>query len=63
VRVVVAGDHRSTATESSGHSPRETAREDVVARSGRWAESLDAIREYRPDVALLDYRLPELDGR
>ena len=32
----------------------------VTARDGR--EALDRVRERRPDVAILDVRMPEIDG-
>lgn len=34
----------------------------VVAEAANGREALDAIREHLPDVALLDHRMPELDG-
>ncbi len=39
-----------------------TDRITVVAEVGDGRAALDAIREHRPAVALLDYRMPELDG-
>src|SRR5918995_2587084 len=35
---------------------------DVVAAVGDGAEAVAAAREHRPDVVLMDYRLPGLDG-
>ena len=35
---------------------------DVVAEAGDGAEAIDAVRRHRPDVALLDIRMPRLDG-
>ncbi len=35
---------------------------DVVAEVGSGADVLDAVREHRPDVALLDLEMPGLDG-
>lgn len=35
---------------------------DVVAEVGSGADVLDAVREHRPDVALLDIEMPGLDG-
>lgn len=61
VRVVVGDDHPVyrdgvvRALESSG-------RADVVAAVGDGAAALDAIREHDPDVALLDYNMPGIDG-
>jgi two-component system, NarL family, nitrate/nitrite response regulator NarL len=61
VRVVVGDDHPVyrdgvvRALESSG-------RADVVAAVGDGHAALDAIREHDPDVALLDYKMPGVDG-
>ena len=35
---------------------------DVVAEAGNGAEAVDAVRRTRPDVVLMDIRMPELDG-
>jgi two-component system response regulator DesR len=35
---------------------------DVVASVGDGAEAVAAVREHVPDVVLMDYRLPGLDG-
>ncbi|HVF18729.1 MAG TPA: response regulator transcription factor [Mycobacteriales bacterium] len=35
---------------------------DVVAEAADGEEAIDAIRRHRPDVALLDIRMPRLDG-
>lgn len=35
---------------------------DVVAQVGRGDQLLDAVREYAPDVALVDIEMPGLDG-
>jgi two-component system response regulator DesR len=35
---------------------------EVIAEVGRGDEVLDAVREHRPDVALLDVEMPGLDG-
>jgi two-component system, NarL family, nitrate/nitrite response regulator NarL len=61
VKVVVADDHPVTragivrALKSSGKI-------DVVAEVGDGRAALDAIRQLRPEVALTDYKMPELDG-
>jgi two-component system nitrate/nitrite response regulator NarL len=61
VKVVVADDHPVTragivrALKSSGKI-------DVVAEVGDGRAALNAIRELRPEVALTDYKMPELDG-
>jgi two-component system nitrate/nitrite response regulator NarL len=41
---------------------KESGRIKVVAEVGDGRAALDAVREHRPAVALLDYRMPELDG-
>jgi DNA-binding NarL/FixJ family response regulator len=35
---------------------------DVVAAVGDGTEAIAAVRRHRPDVVLMDYRLPGLDG-
>jgi len=35
---------------------------EIVASVGDGAAAVSAAKEYRPDVVLMDYRLPELDG-
>lgn len=61
VRVVVGDDHPMfrdgvvRALLSSGSI-------DVVAEADDGTSALEAIREHRPQVALLDYRMPGMDG-
>lgn len=61
VRVVVGDDHPMfrdgvvRALQSSGSI-------DVVAEADDGPGALAAIREHRPQVALLDYRMPGMDG-
>ena len=35
---------------------------DVVAEATNGAEAIDAVRRTRPDVVLMDIRMPEMDG-
>jgi DNA-binding NarL/FixJ family response regulator len=35
---------------------------DVVAEAGNGLEAIDAVRQHRPDVVLMDIRMPEMDG-
>jgi DNA-binding NarL/FixJ family response regulator len=35
---------------------------EIVASVGDGAAAVEAAKEYRPDVVLMDYRLPALDG-
>src|SRR5436305_11463731 len=61
VTVVVADDHpfyRDGVTRGLTHSGQVQ----VVAEAENGREALDAIRRERPDVALVDYQMPDLDG-
>ena len=61
VRVIVADDHpmvRAGVTRSLTLSGRI----DVVGEAANGRTALAAIVDERPDVALLDYRMPDLDG-
>ncbi|MEU7019719.1 response regulator transcription factor [Streptomyces sp. NPDC046203] len=61
VRVVVADDQELV---RSGFALILGMQEDieVVAEVGDGAEALEAVRRLRPDVALLDIRMPRMDG-
>ena len=60
VRVVVADDQALVRT---GFRMILTAGGvDVVAEAANGAEAVDAVRRTRPDVVLMDVRMPELDG-
>lgn len=61
VRVVIADDHpffRDGVARGLVHSGRI----DVVAEAGDGREALEAIRRDDPDVALVDYEMPGVDG-
>jgi two-component system, NarL family, nitrate/nitrite response regulator NarL len=60
-RVFVAEDHplyREGLVESIGNRPEL----ELVGEAGNGRQALEQIRELEPDVALLDLKLPELDG-
>ncbi|MCZ7438114.1 response regulator transcription factor [Micromonospora sp. WMMC241] len=60
VRVVVADDQALVRT---GFRMILTAGGiDVVAEAANGGEAVDAVRRTRPDVVLMDVRMPELDG-
>jgi two-component system nitrate/nitrite response regulator NarL len=61
VRVVVADDH-PLYREGVVRALTASGRVEVVAQSGGGRDALDQIREHAPDVALIDYKLPDLDG-
>jgi two-component system, NarL family, nitrate/nitrite response regulator NarL len=61
VRVVVGDDHpvyRDGVVRALANSGRTA----VVAAVGDGQGALEAIRQHEPDVALLDYKMPGLDG-
>ena len=61
VRVVVADDHpffRDGVTRAL----QQAGGVEVVAEAGTGREAIDAIREHEPEVALVDYQMPDLDG-
>jgi DNA-binding NarL/FixJ family response regulator len=60
LRLVVADDQ---ALVRAGFRMILTADDiDVVAEATNGAEAVDAVRRTRPDVVLMDIRMPELDG-
>ncbi|MBX9399602.1 response regulator transcription factor [Streptomyces sp. TRM72054] len=61
VRVVVADDH-PIYREGIARGLSLSGQVEVVAEAGDGAEALQAIRSESPDVAVVDYRLPKLDG-
>jgi two-component system, NarL family, nitrate/nitrite response regulator NarL len=61
VSVLVADDH-PLFREGIERAVRERPELELVAAAGNGREALARIREHRPNVAVLDLRLPELDG-
>jgi two-component system nitrate/nitrite response regulator NarL len=61
VRVVVADDH-PLYRDGVVRALAGSGRVEVVAEAGDGTAALAAIEEHEPDVALLDYKLPGLDG-
>ena len=61
ITVVVADDH-PLYRDGVVRALAASGQIDVVAEAGDGRAALVAIREHVPDVALVDYRLPELDG-
>ena len=61
VRVVVGDDH-PVYRDGLVRALDTSGRTEVVAAVGDGRAALGAIREHTPDVALLDYKMPGLDG-
>ena len=61
VRVVVADDH-PLYRDGVVRALSASGQVEVVAEAEDGRAALEEIRKHLPDVALLDYRLPELDG-
>jgi two-component system nitrate/nitrite response regulator NarL len=59
---VVVGDDHPVYREGLVRALDSNGRTEVVAAVGDGRAALDAIREHTPDVALLDYKMPGLDG-
>ena len=60
IRVVIAEDEAIIRLDL-----KETLQEegyDVVGETGRGDQALDLVRELRPDLAILDVKMPGLDG-
>jgi DNA-binding NarL/FixJ family response regulator len=61
IRVLVADDHpvvRSGLAGVIGQQPELT----LVGEAANGREALERFREHRPDVVLMDLRMPEMDG-
>ena len=61
VRVIVADDH-PLYREGVVRALSASGQVEIVAEAEDGRAALAGIQEHQPDVALLDYKLPELDG-
>jgi two-component system nitrate/nitrite response regulator NarL len=61
IRVVVADDHPMY-REGVARGLSASGRVIVVAQAEDGRAALEAIRDHRPEVAVIDYRMPDLDG-
>ena len=60
-RVVVVDDHPFF-RDGLSRGLRQSGYLEVVGEAGTGREALELIRSERPDVAVLDYQMPDLDG-
>ena len=61
MRIVIADDHE-TYRRGLARAIRRFGTLDLVGEAADGAEALQVIREVSPDIALLDVRMPGLDG-
>jgi len=61
IRVLVADDH-PLFREAIVRTVRERPEFELVGEAGDGRAALEAIRTHQPDVAVIDLRMPELDG-
>jgi two-component system, NarL family, nitrate/nitrite response regulator NarL len=61
VRVVIADDHPFF-RDGVSRGLAQDGRFEIVAEAENGRDALDAIRRERPDVALVDHQMPDLDG-
>jgi len=61
IRILIADDH-SVVREGLVSLVKRKSDMTVVAEASNGREAVDLWKEHRPDVALLDLRMPELDG-
>jgi two-component system nitrate/nitrite response regulator NarL len=61
IRVFVADDH-PVFRDALGRSVNAHPRLELIGSAGDGRDALEQLRALEPDVALLDYRLPSLDG-
>jgi DNA-binding NarL/FixJ family response regulator len=61
IRVLVADDHPVVRNGLAGVIAQQPELE-LVADAANGREALERFREHRPDVALMDLRMPDMDG-
>src|SRR5438093_13536216 len=61
IRILIADDH-TVVREGLVSLVKRKSDMTVVAEASNGREAVDLWKEHRPDVALLDLRMPELDG-
>jgi DNA-binding NarL/FixJ family response regulator len=61
IRVLIADDHPVVRTGLALMLRYERDME-AVAEAGNGREAIEMFRAHRPDVTLMDYRMPEMDG-
>jgi two-component system NarL family response regulator len=61
IRILIADDH-SVVREGLVSLVKRKSDMSVVAEANNGREAVDRWKEHRPDVTLLDLRMPELDG-
>ncbi|PYK18428.1 MAG: DNA-binding response regulator, partial [Verrucomicrobia bacterium] len=61
IRILVADDH-SVVREGLVSLVKRKVDMTVVAEASNGREAVDLWKEHRPDLVLLDLRMPELDG-
>jgi two-component system nitrate/nitrite response regulator NarL len=61
LRVVIADDHE-TYRAGLARAIRRFGRLDLVGLAGDGPQALEIVRETSPDIAVLDVRMPGLDG-
>jgi len=61
VRVLIADDHRLM-VEGTKHALEKAGGFEIVGEASNGAQVLPLVRRLRPDLVLLDLRMPQMDG-